>query len=103
MKEYILCSAIHFDDGIEREHLPKNIDTGIVVCGRRHHNCFMTVAYIENSTLSDPIPNFRNEATVQGFLTNTDRFVDREEAADIAYEAGQMNQEVGTLFSEHLW
>lgn len=102
MKEYILCSAIHFDDGVEREHLPKNIETGIVVCGRRHHNCFMTIAYIADTTI-DEIPMTKGQKKVQGFLTNTDRFVDRHEAVEIAHKVGQIKEKPKQLFSEHLW
>lgn len=46
MKEYILCASIHFDDGKVHEHQPKNIKTGFVVCGRRHHNYYNTLQSI---------------------------------------------------------
>lgn len=92
-KEYILCSAIWFDDGVKYPHQPKNIDTGYVICGRRHHNCF---------TIRSIITNDDNERE-QGFLTNTDRFVDREEAGRIAYEAGQIKEKNNFLYSEDLW
>lgn len=39
----------------------------------------------------------------QGFVTNTERFVDREEGARIAFAAGQVTTELSSLFSEHLW
>jgi hypothetical protein len=39
----------------------------------------------------------------QGFLTNTDRFVEREEAAQIAFEAGQIKQHKIVLYSEDLY
>lgn len=39
--EYILCAAIHYDNGIKYEHQPKNIKTGIVACGLRHCSCFI--------------------------------------------------------------
>jgi hypothetical protein len=39
----------------------------------------------------------------QGFLTNTDRFVSREEAAKIAFESGQITEETTRLFSEDLY
>ena len=35
--------------------------------------------------------NFEKE---QGFLTNLNRFVDREEAAKITYKAGQINTQL---------
>jgi hypothetical protein len=40
---------------------------------------------------------------IQGFLTNTDRFVDRKEAAQIALDSGQIKEEVKKLFSEDLY
>jgi hypothetical protein len=39
----------------------------------------------------------------QGFLTNTNRFVDREEAAQIAFDSGQIKQHTITLYSEDLY
>jgi hypothetical protein len=102
MKEYILCAANHYDDGKEMTHGPKNIESGFVICGRRHHNCISMFAkmvgfpYDENAHAL-----MRTER--QGFLTNTDRFVEREEAAQIAFEAGQIKQHKIVLFSEDLY
>ena len=99
-KEYILCSAIYFDDGKEHDHQPKNITTGYVICGRRHHNCFAT-AY----TLDPEITYLKFEKE-QGFLTNLDRFVDRNEGLKIALEAEQVLDvtKLGKqLFSEDLY
>lgn len=102
MKEYILCAANHYDDGKEHHHQPKNIETGFVICGRRHHNCISTFAimvgfpYDENGKAL-----MRTER--QGFLTNEDRFVEREEGAQIAFEAGQITQHKIVLYSEDLY
>ncbi len=93
--EYILCAAVHFRDGLKREHQPKNIESGIVVCGRRHHNALMTLFEFAKEP--------KGEKVKQGFLTNTDRFVTRKEAAQIAYKCGQITKEQNTLFSEDLW
>ena len=42
--ERILCAAIHFDDGKTKyEFQPPNIDTGFVIAGWRHGNCFALV------------------------------------------------------------
>lgn len=100
-KEYILCAAIWFKDGLKHEHQPTNIDTGIVVCGHRHHNCFYT-AWGLNEGHVEHLSEANNRAT-QGFLTNTNRFVDRKEASKIAFEAGQVNEDDGCLFSEDLY
>jgi len=32
-KTYILCAAIHYEDGIKYPHQPRNIEFGIVACG----------------------------------------------------------------------
>lgn len=98
--EYILCSAIWFDDGIDTYiHQPNNINTGYVVCGHRHHNCFTITAMLQGLLRKER--NTRKEA--QGFLTNRNRFVNREEAADIAYASGQIKEKKKQLFSEDLY
>jgi len=100
--ERILCAAIHVDDGKEHLHQPKNIKTGFVICGRRHHNCYRILEKIpEVSKL-----NVGREG--QGFLTTLDRYVDRKEAFQIAKAAGQclqpeiINEAIG-LTSEDLY
>jgi hypothetical protein len=85
-RERILCAAIHFQTGEFHEHRPTNLATGLVVCGMRHHNCFMNSRYM----LVSGKPIALNPST-QGFLTSYDRFVDRKEAARIAFEAGQID------------
>lgn len=94
-EEYILCAAVHFQDGIEYVHQPKNIESGFVICGRRHHNCFTT-----KSIFNTPFIN-----SEQGFLTSKDRFVDREEARKIAIDCGQITETMHStkLFSEDLY
>lgn len=99
MSEYILCTAIHFDDKKEHLQQPKNIETGFVICGRRHSDCYGTIFIFDEKTTKIP--------HTQGFITNTDRFVDREEAYKIAFEAKQIKDEKfsdePTLISEDLY
>ncbi len=90
-KEYILSSAIWFDDDKQYYHQPKNITTGFVVCGRRHHNCFATLSSITKDDDTKIQAHLLYEKE-QGFLTNTDRFVDREEGGKIAFNAGQTTE-----------
>lgn len=87
-KEYILCAAIHYNDNTAHVHQPKNIKLGFVIAGRRHHNCFTTV-----SILRDGKP-YSGITKIQGFITNTDRFVDRVEGYKIAKEAKQLLNEL---------
>lgn len=96
--EYILCSAIWFDDGKEYAGTPYNIESGIVFCGWRHGNIFPQVG----GTVTDrqAIGLFEKE---QGFITNLNRFVGREEAGAIAYKAGQIDKPNNHLFSEDLY
>ena len=99
-QEIILCSAIWVDDGKQHIHRAKNIESGFVVCGRRHHNCFRIIEMIYPD-----IKSFNKNKAIQGFLTQTDRFVDREEAMKIAVEAKQTPKCVSKmkLISEWGW
>ena len=104
MKQTIICSAIWFDDGVDTYvHQPKNIETGFVICGRRHHNCFTTIAILMGLKKER---SFKDD--IQGFLTSDDLFVSREEAWIIAEKAGQILENpnrftTGRLFSEDLY
>ena len=94
---YITCSAIWFKDGIKHDHQPFNIETGFVICGHRHHNCFMT-AYILNDN-----EKVKGLEEIQGFMTSENNFVDRKEGGQIAFKAGQTSELKTQLFSEDLY
>lgn len=81
--EYILCAAIWYKNGKKYVHQPKNVESGYVMCGRRHHNII---------TLHHDLTGLQTkcEGIEQGFITNTDRFVGRCEAGQIAFKAGQI-------------
>jgi len=99
-KEIITCSAIWFKDELKHDHQPFNIEEGFVVCGHRHHNCFMTAHILQ------PTHDYVRMRDVQGFMTNTNRFVDRKEGWVIAYKAGQLGKDaapVGILYSEDIY
>ena len=114
LKEYIICSAIYYRDGKKYEHQPKNITSGFVVCGRRHHNCFMTLFTLTSFNkpeLWESGPGVDKKIIIQGFLTNSDSFVTRECAFVVAYNAEQILRPVPEeqlrnntkLFSEDLY
>ena len=96
---YIICAAIWFRDGNKYRHQPRNVDSGLVVCGRRHHNCFLTAFELNGGKKIEGL----NESAVQGFLTSDDRFVDRKEGGQIAFDAGQTAKLTECLFSEDLY
>jgi hypothetical protein len=89
MKEYIICAANWYNDGKTYPHSPKNVLKGFIVCGRRHHNCIQTFVQIVGFPYTDEGHRI-HRTEVQGFLTNTNRFVGRKEAYKIAFEADQI-------------
>lgn len=103
--ERILCAAIHYKDGQWHVHQPKNITTGIVVCGRRHHNCIHNMDILMQGRCDKTLVGREG----QGFITSMDRFVSRAEAYKIAKAAGQLllppkdDDEDELLISEDLY
>ena len=105
-EEWVLCSAIWFDDGRVYGGQPVNIKSGFVVLGHRHFN-----VYAELQTLlkflgcdEEEIKKFLKIEKAQGFLTSKNRFVNREEAYKIALRAGQVEEKDDKrLFSEDLY
>jgi len=105
---YIICSAIWFNDGKKHNHQPKNIKSGFVIAGRRHHNCYSSFQSIGKSLGYDKTLIVKKGVTLeeretQGFLTNTDLFVDRNRAGKIAFLANQTRELKTRLFSEDLY
>ncbi|MHA1483128.1 MAG: hypothetical protein ACTSQA_06800 [Candidatus Heimdallarchaeaceae archaeon] len=72
-KEFILCSAIMYD--------------GTVISGRRHKDCYETLERLRGISEDDDRAPGRED---QGFLTSTNRYVDRKEAWKIADENNQI-------------
>lgn len=95
-KEYILCSAIKRIETRSNNGMYHNNDICNIEIGYRHH---------------DIIQRFQNEISRkqcdQGFYTSKGRFVSREEALEIAYQAGQIDENCydnkNKLFSEDLY
>lgn len=76
--EKIKCAALQFYD--------ESSNNPIIVCDMNHANCFMLASEKYG-------PTFRNrnkERDTQGFMTTTDRFVNRYEAFAIAKAAKQL-------------
>ena len=91
MKETILCAAIWYKDlklakVFDSNVLPINCDKGLVFCGHRHPQCMYTMCSITG------LRSVESECGeyIQGFLTNLNRFVDREEALIIALKNNQV-------------
>lgn len=103
--EYILCAAIHYDDGeINIKRRCKNYpETGLVICGFRHPDV-IGILPINNSKRNDG----KVYECTQGFITSKGRFVDRVEAYKIAKREGQLLEGADfegktILFSEDIY
>lgn len=101
--ETILCAAIWYKEiPLKKEIagvLPKNCDRGLVVAGHRHGQCMWTMGSLTGlRSVQTEVGEY-----VQGFLTNINRFVARDEAAIIAFDAGQIAEKKETLYSEDLY
>jgi len=105
VKEEILCAAIWYKDiPIKKEVpnsvlLPVNCDKGLVFCGYRHNHCMYTMVAVTGlRSVETEVGEY-----VQGFLTNKNRFVDREEGAKIHQSNGHKTDFENRLFSEDLY
>src|SRR5574343_220970 len=101
-KEYITCSAIWYSELPTLTFLPKNIEHGSVVAGHRHHN-IINVVYLLHGKRTVHFGENSCGKDIFGFLTSKNRFVDRKEAVEIAYNAGQIKELKRELFSEDIY
>ncbi len=100
--EYVMCSAIWYGDLETQNLLPFNKANGIVLCGWRHGNIISQMkALTDLRTVKNGMASVGEYE--QGFLTNKNRFVSREEGGQIAFKAGQTKELKTYLFSEDVW
>lgn len=78
----------------ERIEMSAVLHEGSIYTGKRHPDAIRLAV---EKTGKKPINR------ELGFVTNTGRFVSREEAAKIALSAGQITEAKDKLFSEDLW
>lgn len=106
MKEYILCAANYYNDNTVNVFNPININVGFIICGHRHHNCIDTFAKMFGFPYSEEVLNLKR-TEIQGFITNTNKFLNREEALVVARDANQVLDEAKvsglSLHSEDLY
>lgn len=115
-KEYIACSAIHYDNGVNYSFMKVyGIETGFVLAGLRHPfiaSILPTNVYYEQEQDQSGViqAEWNKDLLVhnitQGFMTSHGRFVDRREAKRLAIEAGQVKESevIGhELFSEDVF
>lgn len=114
-KEYIACSAIHYDNGKKYSFMEVyGIQSGFVLCGLRHPYIAVilpTNVYYEQDILRRELPiqwssSMENLSITEGFMTSHGRFIDREEAKKIAIACGQCKEEEihsDSLYSEDVF
>jgi len=69
------------------------LHNGIIYEGKRHKDIVMNAPKHINI----------RKGGVEGFVTNTGMFLNRKEAANVAYMMGQIKNPVSELKSEHLY
>lgn len=96
--EYVMCAANYYDDGKDHQMQPYNIDKGFVI-GSWRHACGGYAYMAANPTSK------RWDNCEQGFLTNKNRFLTREQSLELVKENGQLTKPLigGMLTSEDLW
>lgn len=112
MKEFIVCAAIHIDNGIKYNEQPVNIETGLVIAGYCHGNCYNMLKILNNDLYESlaKLPIEENKKQ-QGFITSANRYVGRQEAWQIAKTNKQIqyglsccdNGDESILISENLY
>ena len=102
--EYILCAAIWYPEIPIKKDIPDNVrpincDRGLVFCGFRHCHCMYTMVSVTG------LRSVETEVgeIIQGFLTSKNRFVDRQEGAEIHTGNGHKIDFENRLFSEDLY
>ena len=79
----------------EIKHAAVISQVGMIFLGKSHADCFHQMAGVGIKPLT--------AAKAQGFFTSHGRFVDRDTAAKLAFQAGQIRHEASCLLSEDLW
>lgn len=90
--EFIVCAAIWYDDGVKHPiQEVYNIPSGFVICGFGHA-CMISIIPTNNSLRKKEGIAYhdRDFEVHQGFMTSSGRFVEREEALQIAIKAHQV-------------
>lgn len=102
--ERIYCAAIWYKDMPTPKYKPINIETGLVVEGHRHADIIRTMVNLLGKRTCTNGEDCAGES-VQGFVTNRNRFVDRYEGMKIAREANQIISDTTfkELYSEDLY
>ena len=104
-KEKIISSAVVFwNNNSQTEFRNPNNDEGVLMAGKSHDKIYKTIKSLTGKIELDNPKNEFGEFQ-EGFLTSTNRFVDRKEAWLIAKQNNQLTEEgflKNELYSEFI-
>lgn len=92
-KEYILCAAFKLKQECEHADL----------YSEPHRQVFSMALGWRHPDIIYKYEDAIDQSDLGGFCTSKGRYVDRKEAAEIAYEAGQISEKKHILYSEDIY
>jgi len=95
--EDIICAAIWYKEVDRPVHRPINTPKGAVLCGFRHGHIIGQVVSLTGKR------HHELGESIQGFLTNKNRFLDRKKALKLFIERGGIPEFGDELYSEDLY
>lgn len=104
--EFILCAAFRLKDDAELPNIAAMKEKGCdpeKIYFEPHREVFRSVQGWRHADIIYKFGDVIDRTDTGGFMTSTGRYVSREEAAEIAFAAGQTNEKKSRLFSEDLY
>ena len=101
--EHLEAEALEAASSLYNKNLLNGINTNVdyvIVTGSCHADCFEALSFgYDMYALARP----ERYDYVEGYVCSDGQFVDRYEAAEIAYNANQISQPLSILYSEDVW
>lgn len=105
--EFILCAAYRFKEGYRTPRMEEiTAKDGTMVEDiyyEPHKDVFRMAVGWRHPDILYKYGDIIDKSDTGGFMTSKGRYVDREEAAKIAFETGQIDKEKRVLYSEDLY
>lgn len=106
-QEHILCAAYRFKEGYRTPNMERisDQDGALVedVYKEPHKEVFRMALGWRHADILYKYGDCIDKSDLGGFMTSKGRYVDRTEAAKIAFAAGQIEKEKNMLFSEDIY
>lgn len=106
-KEYIICAAYRKkknDSAIANTNSNMaNWAECMANCSEEYRKSFECITGYRHLNILWDYKDVIDQSDTGGFMTSRGRYVDRHEAAKIAFECGQIDKEIKTLYSEDIY